>query len=143
MRAACTSPTHHPLLAHSFEPFAPSGTLASLALLATLLATLSALNQERAWGRSLHLPPTPCLCMRRYVNDLEGSAAVDTESKMIQTWVIETCKAARLNLLPFYASWKFPLTTVTKNTVKALDYPAFKVKASTACGIACTTCCVG
>lgn len=73
------------------------------------------------------------------MQQLSGTPAVATTDAKIQTWIVETSRAANKNLVGFYRQWKFPVTPETEANVTSL--PAFAFDATT-CQEECGNCCL-
>lgn len=73
------------------------------------------------------------------MQQLSGTTAVATTDAKIQTWIVETSRAANKNLVGFYRQWKFPVTPETEASVSSL--PAFDFDATT-CQEECGNCCL-
>lgn len=63
----------------------------------------------------------------RYRNMTAAERPADNDNARIQTWVIESSRAAGYNLINFYEAWDFPIDTATRTAVAGLpewlDHP--------------------
>lgn len=75
-------------------------------------------------------------CMQQ----LADTPAVATDDAKIQTWIVETSKAAGRNMVAFYRKWKFPVTAETEAAVAAL--PPFEFDPTGPCMEECSNCCL-
>ena len=63
----------------------------------------------------------------RYRNMTAAERPADNDNARIQTWVIESSRAAGFNLINFYEAWEFPIDAATRTAVAGLpewlDHP--------------------
>ena len=50
----------------------------------------------------------------------ELKAQPQDDAERIQAWVVRSSRVAKVNLVPFYRSWGFPLTNATVTALAAL-----------------------